>query len=229
MRTGLKSYVKSRLSYGLGEAYAQLRLEWRLFCRHRREAKKAQRFLGGAPVKLNLGCGPNRKDGWVNIDLFNSGADLQLDLREPWPFPDNSVSYIYSEHVFEHFEFHVEVPHFLREAFRVLNSGGLFDVVVPETGAPLKAYGDEGASYWSCEAKRWHPEWCQTKLDHINYHFRQDGEHKYAWDAETLRIPLKNAGFVDINERAFNPLIDTEDRRIGSLYMIAAKPHVCDR
>jgi len=143
-----------------------------------------------------------------------------LDLREKWPFPDNSASYIYSEHVFEHFEPLKEAPHFLREASRILKPGGVFDVVVPDTEAPLKAYGDPSASYWSA-SKRWHPEWCRTELDHINYHFRQDGEHKYAWDSETLAFALQSAGFTSISRREFDPALDTEDRRIGSLYMRA--------
>ena len=224
MTAGLRSYVRSQMSCGMRAAKEQFRAEWRLFRLHRREAKKASQFLHSLPIKLNLGCGPNRKGGWVNIDLFDPKADLRLDLREPWPFPDNSASYIYSEHVFEHFEFHVEVPHFLGEAFRVLKPGGIFDVIVPDTGPALKAYGDPHSAYWSTAAKRWHPDWCETALDHINYHFRQDGEHQYAWDAESLGRTLRAAGFSDVSRREFDPLRDTEERRVGSLYMLGTKP-----
>jgi predicted SAM-dependent methyltransferase len=223
MGLGIKTYIRERMSYGLRQTTDRWFDEWELFRLHRREARKAKQFLAALPIKLHLGCGPNWKEGWVNIDLYDTRSDLQLDLREPWPFPDNSVSYIYSEHVFEHFEFHVEVPHFLGEALRVLTLGGVFDVVVPDTLPPLKAYGDRQASYWSTEAKRWHPQWCRTEMDHINYHFRQDGQHQYAWDAETLTSSLQNAGFTTISRREFNPLLDTEDRRLGSLAMTALK------
>lgn len=224
MISGLKGYVRSKMSYGLRAAKDQLQAEWRLFRLHRSEVKKAQQFWQAGPVQLNLGCGPNKKSGWVNIDLFDPSADLRLDLREPWPFPDNAASYVYSEHVFEHFEIHVEVPHFLKEAFRVLKPGGVFDVVVPDTGPALKAYGNPCASYWSTSAYRWHPAWCNTELDHINFHFRQDGEHKYAWDADTLARTLQAAGFLNVSQREFDPLQDTEERRIGSLYMSGKKP-----
>jgi len=223
MNSGLRTYLKRRLPYGLREAARQLRNEWTLFRRHRRELKKVSRFLQALPVKLHLGCGPNRKDGWVNVDLFDSRADLQLDLREPWPFPDNCASYIYSEHVLEHFEVHVEVPHLLGEALRVLEPGGVFDVSVPETGTLLRAYGDPGATYWStASAKGWHPG-CQTQLERINYHFRQDGEHKYAWDAETLARTLQAAGFAAVSQRNFDPTKDSADRLV-SLYMVGRKP-----
>lgn len=73
-------------------------------CRQRRELKRVA-MLRVIPLELNLGCGPNRKQGWLNIDIFDRGADLRLDLREPWPFLEYSVSFIYSEHSFEHFDF----------------------------------------------------------------------------------------------------------------------------
>jgi len=175
------------------------------------------------PLRLNLGCGPNCRSGWLNIDLFDSAADLQLDLRKRWPFADGSVAHVYSEHAFEHFEFLEEVPHFLAESLRVLQNGGIFEVGVPDTEWPLRGYGNPNHDYWPL-APSWHPESCETQLDHINYHFRQGEQHKYAWDEETLRRSLQRAGFVDITRRPFNASLDTESRRIGTLYMRAIKP-----
>jgi SAM-dependent methyltransferase len=224
MKTVLKHYLRSKTTLGFRNALRQARDEWKLSRRHRQSLQKVSSFLQTPSIKLNLGCGPNSKKGWLNIDLFERTADLQLDLREPWPFPDNTVSYIYSEHVFEHFDFHAEVPHFLAEALRVLEPGGVFDVVVPDTEGPLRAYGDPNAIYWSTLAKRWHPEWCQTELDHINFHFRQDGEHKYAWDLDTLARSLKSAGFQCVGRREFNSGMDSKERELGSLYMTGNKP-----
>jgi hypothetical protein len=42
-------------------------------------------LLQNHELKLNLRCGPNRKPGWINIDLFDCYADLRLDLREKCP------------------------------------------------------------------------------------------------------------------------------------------------
>ena len=47
---------------------------------------------------------PNRKEGWINIDLA-VGVDLQPDRRERLPFPDDSVEFIYSEHFFGHLNY----------------------------------------------------------------------------------------------------------------------------
>jgi predicted SAM-dependent methyltransferase len=59
------------------------------------------------------------KAGWINIDI-DERADLQLDLRANLPFPDNSVSFIYSEHFFEHLEYPRDTSTFLKESLRVL-------------------------------------------------------------------------------------------------------------
>jgi predicted SAM-dependent methyltransferase len=196
-----RNYIKGFSTAGLRSAVRQVFKEWRLCQRHRRSVSMLPRFLENSPLKLDLGSGSNNKQGWLNIDLFHPSADLQLDLREAWPFPNGSVLHIYSEHVFEHFEFHREVPHFLSESLRVLRPGGIFDVGVPDSEWPIRAYGNSAEEYWRLAETQWHPKWCETQLDHINYHFRQDGEHQYAWDEETLARSLRRAGFTSIIRR----------------------------
>jgi predicted SAM-dependent methyltransferase len=217
-----KEFVKAHASKGLIDAVHKTREEWRLYRLNRSELKKVGPFLQLPEKKINLGCGPNPKPGWINLDLFDSRADLQLDLREKWPFADNSVVHVYSEHVFEHFEFHNEVGHFLTEAHRILLPDGIFDVGVPDAEWPLHAYGDSDDPYWRF-SETVHPEWCETQLDHINYHFRQETEHKYAWDQETLARTLLRFGFTEVARREFDPALDTETRKRGTLYMRAIK------
>lgn len=222
----LKTYLKKRTTAAFRSAIANVAWEYHMCLRQRSELRKVYRFRNGETLKLNLGCGPNRKKGWVNIDLFEQAADLKLDLREPWPFPNACVSHIYSEHVFEHLDFHEEVPHWLSEALRVLQPQGVFDVGVPDTEWPLRAWANPDDEYWSF-ARSLCPTWCQTRLDVVNYHFRQDklhGEHKYAWDEETLVRTLKRAGFISVERRPFDPSLDAESRRPGTLYVRAVKP-----
>jgi hypothetical protein len=70
------------------------RTEALIYFRHWYGVRKAPRFGRTSPLKLNLGCGSNHKQGWVDIDLFSSSADLRLDLRKRWPFPNGSATHI---------------------------------------------------------------------------------------------------------------------------------------
>ena len=45
-------------------------------------------------LRLNLGCGMKRIDGYLNVDRFGE-PDLRHDLEVvPWPWPDDSVNEI---------------------------------------------------------------------------------------------------------------------------------------
>jgi predicted SAM-dependent methyltransferase len=219
----LGTLAKAVLNKGTWAALVQLRREVSSQRLHRASVRKARQYAGMADLRLHLGSGPNRKSDWINIDLYTAEADLRLDLRERFPFADGSAAHIYSEHVFEHFEFPLEVQHVLAESLRVLKAGGVFDVGVPDTEWPLRAYSEDEAEYFRLAREEFHPRWCDTRLHNINYHFRQGAEHKYAWDEETLTKVLVAAGFVDVVRREYDPGLDSEKRRVGTLYLVARK------
>ena len=79
-------------------------------------------------MKLNLGCGSNILDGWVNCDL--KGPRVVDLCRLPLPFDDASADYILAEHVVEHLTSH-EAWRLLEDCHRVLVPGGVIRVCVP--------------------------------------------------------------------------------------------------
>jgi hypothetical protein len=86
-------------------------------------------------MKLNLGCGPKRLAGWVNVDKFGHfQPDEIVDLeRTPWPWPDSSADQLLLNHVLEHLgqspEGFIGV---MREMWRVCKPGAEVRVHVPD-------------------------------------------------------------------------------------------------
>ncbi|MEI8120593.1 MAG: methyltransferase domain-containing protein [bacterium] len=93
-------------------------------------------------VRLHLGCGDERLEGWVNVDFHNPRADQSVDLfSQPWPWSDSSVDVVYMHHFLEHFPKLIET---LREVHRILKPGGGFRVIVPYArGVHAHAIGHE--------------------------------------------------------------------------------------
>ncbi|MCP4629900.1 MAG: methyltransferase domain-containing protein [bacterium] len=217
----LRKVIKAKTTASFRRALRDIAEEFRIQRLHHASLRRVNRYSRGN-LKLNVGCGKNLKHGWVNIDLSRN-ADLQLDLREPLPFKAESASMIYSEHFFEHLEYPDQAFNFLGESLRVLQAGGLFSVGVPDTEWPIRSYADEDEEYFLIVRQRWHPEWCNTRMHNLNYHFRQGREHKYAYDFETLSQIMSEVGFVSIVTRPFNPSLDDERRNLGTLYLDANK------
>src|SRR6185312_513515 len=88
----------------------------------------------GPAMKLNLGCGQNKVEGYLNVDKYAACApDRVVDLEAfPWPFPDASVDEILLTHVLEHLGRETETFFgIMRELHRVLKPGGKVQIRVP--------------------------------------------------------------------------------------------------
>ncbi|MGB0722184.1 MAG: class I SAM-dependent methyltransferase [Gammaproteobacteria bacterium] len=77
----------------------------------------------------------NRRE---RLARFPKGVIIH-DIRRPLPFADGSVRAVYHAHVLEHLDRHT-APAFLREVARVLTSGGLHRVAVPDMEHKCRAY-----------------------------------------------------------------------------------------
>lgn len=84
-------------------------------------------------TKLHLGCGYNKKEGWLNVDKDPECCpDLVQDLTYPnWGIPDNSVEEVLAEHILEHIEGQQGYATFWTELYRVCDSGAKIMVEVP--------------------------------------------------------------------------------------------------
>ena len=85
-------------------------------------------------TKINLGCGKDYLDDWVNVDFYDdSTCDIKHDLEIfPWPWEDNSVSEILIKHTLEHlgadWKVYIKI---LQEMYRVCEDDAHIQVDVP--------------------------------------------------------------------------------------------------
>jgi len=82
--------------------------------------------------QLQIGSGGNVIPGWLNSDIEPDGDEIvYLDASKPFPIPDASFGFVYSEHVFEHIH-HKGQQNYLSECMRILKPGGTLRIATPD-------------------------------------------------------------------------------------------------
>ena len=224
------------VTHGLGRAIRHLQNELALHRRFTEARAETTAFCSGRQFEgVQIGSGPHPIDGFVNLDLsFN--ADITWDIREGLPFDDNSVGFLFSEHVVEHIDYPVSVKNHFRDLHRVLRSGGVAVVGVPDGGLAAEAYVKGDAGYLDELKSRWYKnrnclDSFNTPIDTLNYVFRdQDDDDTYTphmWGYDRLRVCslFEEAGFApdSITDWEFDAKIATPKRQWGTVYIEATK------
>ncbi len=80
--------------------------------------------------RLNIGCGREIKEGYVNLDRVElDGVDVVHDLEKfPYPFDDNEFDEIYCKHVLEHIENFMEI---MEELYRISKPEARMKIISP--------------------------------------------------------------------------------------------------
>jgi ubiquinone/menaquinone biosynthesis C-methylase UbiE len=142
-------------------------------------------------IRLNLGAGDDRREGFISVDLRPEVADVVCDARKLEHWADGTVDEILAEDILEHLPAS-ETADVLAEWARVLRPGGTLTVKVPnlfQLARAIVAYTDIG------------------RLDTVTALIRHVmGGHKFgpegSWDTHhwnfvpaTLQEALEAAGF----------------------------------
>lgn len=170
-------------------------------------------------MKLNLGCGHVRLDGFVNVDLAGSDQDVDLSVF-PWPWKDGTVDEIVASHILEHFS-KEDGYRFIEECHRILTQGaaGVLHLAVPDMDKFIQArltgdFSQLGGYAW-------------TDLNHLcggdETEPRPEQRHKYMYTFESLGYMLEHAGFVLVWLLCLPRDCDNPDYEAISLYVTAVK------
>jgi predicted SAM-dependent methyltransferase len=176
---------------------------------------------------LNVGCGPHTSKDYINLDYhWSPQIDICWDIvKKDYPIESNFLDGIYTEHCLEHIPY-TSFEANCREFFRMLKSGGVVRIIMPDGELYLDIYQERknGGS-----RRMPYEESYPTPMARINGIFRNHG-HLFIYDFETVQKILSLAGFVDIKKESFRIgrmqplLIDTDWRAHESLYVEATKP-----
>jgi SAM-dependent methyltransferase len=138
---------------------------------------------------------------------------LHHNLEYGLPFPDNTVDYLYSSHVLEHF--YVDTAEFiLRDAYRVMKKGSRLRVCVPDLQYAFTLYAQG------------------NKEQALTYFFEPRrgsfNRHRYMYDFDLLASLLQKVEFSSIERFAYRqgfvPDLDRLDNRPDeTLYVEAVK------
>jgi len=85
-------------------------------------------------MKLNLGCGFNKRDGYINVDKFDTcRPDLLMDVEVcPWRFDTNQVDEVLFNHSLEHMGHDTDTfLGIMRELYRVCKPRANVQINVP--------------------------------------------------------------------------------------------------
>ncbi len=134
-------------------------------------------------VKLNLGCGLDHKEGFVNIDAVAAvNPDLLHDLHQPLPFADNSVSEILAQDILEHFT-KEDSQKVVAEICRVLKKNGTLKIRVPNVDDIVERFAND-------------PETRNEFLYGTTLHTGIFGAHKVGYSKEYLITLMLNHNLV---------------------------------
>ena len=142
-------------------------------------------------MKINVGSGRHKLDGYVNCDLDPS-ADVVCDCAAALPFPDGSADELASYHFIEHL-WRWQADDVFRDWFRILRPGGTLIAELPCLEKMMVIY----------QVYKQHnllPE--RTLFLHGLYgdpsHKLESMMHKWGWHSSELKEAFEKAGFQSV-------------------------------
>ena len=128
-------------------------------------------------MKLNIGCGNKKIEGYLGVDKFKcDAADYICDIEnEKLPFEDNTITAIILDNVIEHFN---DIPKVINELVRVSRKGTTIKIITPHFSS-LKSWIDP------------------THLHHLSYfsfdHFERESVSHYV--GKGIKVKDKKISF----------------------------------
>lgn len=154
-------------------------------------------------LRLNLGCGRNIMDGWVNLDRESGpGIDVVADLERcrarPLPFDDDSVDELLLSHVLEHVQDSLGL---MDELWRIAKPGAALTVRCPYGGS------DDAWEDQTHVRAYFHGSWIAFSQP---YYWRADYSYRGDWQPEVVMLSVSKERLGNLKAQAILERIDRE-------------------
>lgn len=147
-------------------------------------------------IKVNLGSGHWKLEGWVNMDLDHaSRPDVCANLAAGLPLRDACVDFMHTEDFIDQLNLE-QAGRFLRECHRILKPGGVIRVLTPDVEQLARLYLHEPENLkalWRDHVGV--PLRFGTAAEILNIGMRFAG-HTFLYDAETFARLASDSGFA---------------------------------
>lgn len=157
--------------------------------------------------KINVGCGWECRDGWINVDNTQKPQRTNypityMDSTDIWPYPDNHFDAVLSEHMIEHLP-EEKGLFFLQEAFRTLKVGGVIRISCPEKQFHLDLK-DDGHPFLDEYAKLIYKRPAQKgDAQRIRHRALNMQGHVWVPTVDELLSQISRAGFCNVTHKEF--------------------------
>lgn len=164
-------------------------------------------------VKLDLGCGASKKDGFIGVDSLKlAGVDIVHDLTVfPYPFEDDEADEIMMDNVLEHLPQPLKV---VEELYRICKKDALVTIAVPYFRSYYATIDPTHVNFFGLNWFNYfdpsHP--FQRKYQYSNAKFKVekisfDKEWKHSWFQRCLiKLAEKNPVFYEARLSHIFPL-----------------------
>ena len=131
------------------------------------------------------------------INFCKENKIFWADASKSIPEPDNSVSVIYSSHMFEHLD-RREATQFLSECHRVLKPDGVIRIAIPNLEIPINVYLKNKDADEFINSTHLCVDRPQTFREILVFILVGNREHQWMYDGKSLSKKIASCGFVDV-------------------------------
>lgn len=144
-------------------------------------------------MKINLGCGDNLIEGYMNIDKYDPRADIEMDMAD-LKLPSDSADEIVIYQALEHTPWH-QLNDILTNCYRTLKPGGKLIIEVPDLEVICRRILEEGLTQNSHDNiyGGYHRPWDSNRYEDADFH--KGSIHYQGFTCKKLTTALSKAGF----------------------------------